>query len=278
MHRVLHLAAIGLVAALPIPSDEELPSLADIADHYGTDKSLKFGHAYTNLYGPLLDPRRESVLNVTEIGVLFGSSVLMWADYFPKANIYGIDIILNPQAVSRTKNQSRIHLSQANAHDATMAERLGLANESMDIVLEDASHSREGTHLIAAALWRLVKPGGFYIIEDVNVGGNENGKYTPGAQHTMDAPGFSSVAHNASEVLRDIYLNNDVFFADTMLGVDPQHNAFAHDQAKKRWMRDVVNHNWHVVVIRKRPVSRRAAHGHANGMHGHGRADADSRR
>jgi len=34
-----------------------------------------------------LDPRRESVLNVTEIGVLFGSSVLMWADYFPKANI-----------------------------------------------------------------------------------------------------------------------------------------------------------------------------------------------
>jgi len=40
-----------------------------------------------NLYGPLLDPRRESVLNVTEIGVLFGSSVLMWADYFPKANI-----------------------------------------------------------------------------------------------------------------------------------------------------------------------------------------------
>ena len=87
MHRVLHLAAIGLVAALPIPSDEELPSLADIADHYGTDKPLKFGHAYTNLYGPLLDPRRESVLNVTEIGVLFGSSVLMWADYFPKANI-----------------------------------------------------------------------------------------------------------------------------------------------------------------------------------------------
>ena len=110
------------------------------------------------------------------------------------------------------------------------------------------------THAIAANFWRLVRPGGYYVIEDVNVGGDERGKYSSTA--TRDRPGFSSVAHNASGALREIYLHNEVFFADTMVGNDFRHNDFVKQQIRRRWMKDPVNHNGHLVVIRKRPTSR----------------------
>jgi hypothetical protein len=69
-----------------------LPSLSQLADLYRTDKSAKHGHSYVGLYGMLLDPIRKDVRNVTEIGILAGSSLLMWADYFDRAQIWGMDI------------------------------------------------------------------------------------------------------------------------------------------------------------------------------------------
>ena len=184
-----------------------------------------------------------------EIGVLRGASALMWAEYFANADVWGLDIKLDSRAVARCASERRVHLFEKNAHEASTPAVLGLANESMDLVVEDASHSHVGTHLIAEAFWPLVKPGGFYVIEDINTGGGENGKYSHGL---ADKPGFAPVAHNASGKLHEIYLHNDVFFADTMVGVDLAHSKFARDQTWKRWMHDSVNHNWHLVVIRKR--------------------------
>lgn len=225
-----------------------LPTLSELADRHGTDKSLHRGHGYVNLYGMLLDPHRDSVRNVTEIGVLYGQSVTMWAEYFANAHIWGLDIKLHPDAVRRASSVPRIHLFETNAQLVETPTQLQLVPESMDLVIEDASHSHAGTHAIAEAFWPLVKPGGLYVIEDVNAGGDKRGKYS----HVGDRPGFASVAHNASGMLREIYLNNDVFYADTMLGIDVKHSRFAQEQMQKRWMHDVVNHNWHAVVIRKR--------------------------
>ena len=47
-------------------------------------------------YGPIYDkhfaPFRDQNINILEIGVLRGGSMRMWEKYFPKANIFGIDI------------------------------------------------------------------------------------------------------------------------------------------------------------------------------------------
>ena len=237
-------ASVAAAAApLPLP-----PSLAELADKYSNDKSPSHGHAYSNLYAMLLDPHRESVRNMTEVGVLNGQGTMMWADYFPNAHVYGLDIKLEPRAVSLCSGQPRIHLYEKNAHLRGVPQELGLAEESMDLVVEDASHSHTGTHLIAESFWPLVKPGGFYVIEDVNTGGDSRGKY----EHSGTRPGFSSLVHNATGALREIYLNNEVFFADTMVGVDVSKNKFAKSQRLKHWMRDTVDHNWHLIVIRKK--------------------------
>ena len=92
------------------------------------------------------------------------------------------------------------------------------------------------------------------MIEDVATGADQRGKF--GAGGGDDPSGWASVVHRPTPVLRDIYSKNDVFFADTMVGNDWQHNNFVRQQIRRRWMKDPVNHNGHLVVIRKRESSR----------------------
>ena len=222
-----------------------LPSLRSIARKHQTDK---IDHNYVSLYAMLLDPLRHSVRNVTEVGVLEGSSMLMWAEYFPNAQVWGLDIILRARAIARAKTERRITLHTANAHDPLTPARLQLANESMDLVVEDASHGHTGTILIAEAFWRLVRPGGFYVIEDINTGGDSRGKFS-GRDH--DPPGFAGVVHNATGFLASLLRSNDAFFSDTLVGGDVMHSKFFKRQVNKHWSHDVVNHNNHLLVFRK---------------------------
>ena len=64
--------------------------LTKLAQVYETDK---WGvHAYTPYYHELFNSKRNWVYNLLEIGVLNGASLRMWRDFFPNAQILGIDI------------------------------------------------------------------------------------------------------------------------------------------------------------------------------------------
>ena len=106
--------------------------------------------------------------------------------------------------------------------------------------------------LLLELLWPLVRRGGYYIIEDVTTGGNRMGDYFT-VHGDKDPPGYSWLAHNLSglpRAVRDIYEENDVLLADTMVG----QRAFAdyYQRHKGAWMDDRVSHNSHLLVIRKR--------------------------
>ena len=231
-------------------ADTEAMSLHALADRFGTDKSLRTGHGYVSAYRMLLEPLRHTLLNMTEVGVLTGSSVLMWAAYFSRAEIWGLDINLQSVAMRRCKNKSRIHLRAASSQSQTTPAELRLVNESMDLVIDDGSHTREGNSRTISALWRLVRPGGLYVIEDVSTGADTRGKYGAGGHN--DRSGFASIVHAPDDILRDVYNNNDVFFADTLVGVDFEKNAWIKQSIKTRWIHDKVDHNGHLIVIRKR--------------------------
>ena len=241
----------GLACAATADSSLAAPSLIELADKHVTDKALHLGHAYTSVYSMILDAKRNTVQNVTEIGVFQGASALMWADYFPSAQIWGLDIVMQQQAINRTMHEPRIHLHNCDATQTDTASKLQLAPESMDLIVEDASHGYYDSLHIIENFWPLVKPGGFYVIEDVNTGGDNRGKYS-GPKEERDPPGFASIAHNATGALRRIYSHNDVFIADTLIGVDMTHSGFVRDQHRRHWLEDAVNHNWHMIVIRKR--------------------------
>ena len=147
-------------------------ALDALAKYYGTDKST-WSHSYTPLYARHLGPRRKAVRSVLEIGVggtssvsdyeslAGGQSLRMWCRYFPKATIVGVDI--HPKAIA----EARIRFEQGDQSDPKFLERLARTYGPFDVVIDDGSHI--GRHTIATfeGLWPAVRPGGFYVIEDI---------------------------------------------------------------------------------------------------------------
>lgn len=135
-------------------------SLTGLADLYGSDKG-KIKHRYTEVYERLianLSPDRQAALSVGEIGVACGASLRMWANYLPNAKIEGFDI--RPECASLCQNLPNVTITIA---DPRNTNRPG----QYDLLIDDGSHISEdivGT-LVHCQNW--VKPGGFYVIEDM---------------------------------------------------------------------------------------------------------------
>ena len=198
---------------------------------------------------------------MTEIGVLNGASVATWRDYFFNAHIWGVDLKLTAQARSvQRRHPHNITLFEGDGLRPGAFEGFGLANGTMDVVLDDGDHSGPGNIKSLVMYWPLVKPGGYLLIEDVATGSNLLGMYDG---HEKRAPGgFAQVAHNEQAwdpEARRILQENDVFFTDTLVGHRDFAGLLRAERARTRhvWMLDRVNHNSHVLVVRRRFEARR---------------------
>jgi len=127
--------------------------------HYRTDKNT--GHSYGPVYEELLEARRETVTKVLEIGVFLGDSLRMWRDYFPHAQIIGLDI--NPK---RQLNEDRICSIVGSQNDPATLHQVG-ALGPYDLIVDDGSHKASDQLTSLLYLWEFVKPGGVYVIEDL---------------------------------------------------------------------------------------------------------------
>jgi len=139
-------------------------SLCQLAAWYGLDRTPLRGHDYTPTYYELFDTRqRMLVRKVMEIGIAHGWGLLLWREWFPNAEIYGIDA--NHEFM---KNMERIRSYVANqGSEGDMRNAAAWAGDGFDLIMDDASH--EPAHQISSAhiMFPLLRPGGWYVIEDV---------------------------------------------------------------------------------------------------------------
>lgn len=147
-----------------------MTSLAKLFDHYGTDKGI---WGYTPAYEKYFASRRHEVLNVLEIGIcgyrdipnnVVGASLFCWKDYFPNAQITGLDndsrFIFN--------DQDRISTVLCDAYDKMDLVRAMMARrDTYDFIVDDAVHDPIPQLNLLNDLWGLLRPGGVYAIEDV---------------------------------------------------------------------------------------------------------------
>jgi hypothetical protein len=133
-----------------------------------TDKA--YFHNFTAVYERFLYDKREKIQQIIEIGVLRGSSIQMWERYLPNAKILGLDV--NPQYFSERTFGPRVSLEIC---DATKESELtsvlnshAISPGSVDFIIEDGSHIVSHQVKTMCALWKYVKPGGFYVIEDMH--------------------------------------------------------------------------------------------------------------
>lgn len=122
------------------------------------------GHHYMKFYGMLFAGLRKEARTIVEIGVQHGGSILLWSDYFKDAgHIYGIDKYIRPEA--RQLLEKRIvTLIQADATDIDVLDKLP---RDIDIIIDDGSHKLKDQCSALSLLWGLIRPGGWYCIEDI---------------------------------------------------------------------------------------------------------------
>lgn len=139
-------------------SSNAAPSLRQLARKYGTDKGTD--HSYLEVYEHLFDKFRHRKISLLEIGVYHGESLRLWREFFPNGRITGIDIDLPS---SRIEGCELLRISQTDRATLDAA----FADESLDIIIDDASHRIEDQVQSVCWLWPKLKPGGLYLIEDV---------------------------------------------------------------------------------------------------------------
>lgn len=153
--------------------------LCEIAYKYGSDKCRQLKHPYTPFYYELLKNRRHSIKKVLEIGVghaitmpyiitfkgsyQTGASLYMWRDFFPKAEIYGTDIL--PEAMVKDDRITTYLSNQTNKAD--LFKLIRNVGRDIDLVIDDGSHKWPDQVFTCLTLMPLLPKKVCYVIEDV---------------------------------------------------------------------------------------------------------------
>ena len=138
-------------------------TLNDIGLRYGADKSSKF-HNYLDFYQEQL-PDRNFSGRLLEIGVMDVLSMKMWAEYYPNAEIVGIDIIdMDHMHNADWGVPKSVKLIQCDGTDPKQVKQLG----NFDIIIDDGSHYwSQQQKSFELLYYSQLNEGGVYILEDL---------------------------------------------------------------------------------------------------------------
>lgn len=131
---------------------------------HGKRGELGKGHDYLRTYERHLPADREAVQRVLEIGVQRGASIRMWEEYFPNAQVFGLDI----QETALNVTGERITIRLVDQSDATALEAFAQEFGPFDLIVEDGSHIWSHQITSLQTLLKHVSPGGRYIVEDLH--------------------------------------------------------------------------------------------------------------
>lgn len=119
-----------------------------------TDKAKE--HSYGDAYDILFsDFDRQAKLNILEIGVQKGASLLAWKEYFPNATVTGIDI-----------QDDRVYKSD-DVKFIVSDIKEWRTDETFDIIIDDGSHLKPEVLFAVIYFRHKLRKNGILVIEDV---------------------------------------------------------------------------------------------------------------
>lgn len=141
-----------------------MKTLREIFDKHKCDKGSQ-RHCYDRVYEPALKHLRDKEFNLFEIGIFKGASLASWADYFPKANLYAIDIFtrVSPESIPILKHP-RVSWSE---HNSFVKPNNVFNGEKFDVIIDDGLHTHDAQRMTFTNFIPHLKDGGVYFIEDV---------------------------------------------------------------------------------------------------------------
>jgi ubiquinone/menaquinone biosynthesis C-methylase UbiE len=142
--------------------------ISDLFTLYGSDKCTL--HSYGAFYDHvgaffLLRNSLGFTVRVLEVGVGAGGCLRAWQEFLGKnGEVYGADLMAMPPEYSGPKVFGLNQGDQESLSNVSKA----LADEGLfDLIMDDGSHALEHQEKTLAAFYGLLKPGGCYVIEDL---------------------------------------------------------------------------------------------------------------
>jgi len=151
--------------------------LCEIGAKYDTDKSawrnnvtnIRHCHPYTIFYDTIFGDYRNNNLEIAEIGILDGASLLMWNEYFPNVKLTGFEynrsFIEKVKGIYTNNNLELFEMDITNADNIKKA--LETCNKKFDIIIEDSTHQIQDQIRFIRQAHNYLKDGGILIIEDI---------------------------------------------------------------------------------------------------------------
>ncbi len=140
-------------------------SLYDFAMEYGTDKS---SHGYCPHYEKFLSEYIDKECTLLEMGIADGKSLKMWRRWLPKSKVVGFDQDEGCKGRAASSDYEIVIGRQENTDDL----RKLVQGRFFDIIIDDAGHNMNEQLVAFHFLFDHVYPGGWYVIEDVDVDHN----------------------------------------------------------------------------------------------------------
>lgn len=161
-------------------------NLHEIAKKYNCDK-LDLG--YTKHYEKKFESIRNNVTKILEIGLNTGGSHLMWLDYFPNANVYAIDnrIVYEDKVFDKRTRKDMVMVDGWDIRDKERSfvfrgnqssvedlnKFINKNGDEFDIIVDDGGHSMRQQQTSLKILYKYLKSGGIYVIEDLHTSSNQ---------------------------------------------------------------------------------------------------------
>ena len=133
-------------------------NLKIISKKYKTTKKMM---GFISIYEKYLSEYRNKKINLLEIGVENGESLKMFSEYFPKANLVGLDIFKKEFSIKKTE------LFKGDQADIGILAKIVNKYKKFDIIIDDGSHINSDIKKSFNYLFSKLKYGGIYVIEDL---------------------------------------------------------------------------------------------------------------
>ena len=154
-------------------------SLTSLANYYKSDKGnlILNSHHYTRIYEQELSVFKDRSILILEIGLqhfayqnqglkeqIKTPSLKMWSKYFPEALVIGFD-----KEDFLFAKEKKISIYRGDQGDREDLEKLAQEfPNGFDIIIDDGSHASHHQQTSLAVLFKYLKVGGVYVIEDLH--------------------------------------------------------------------------------------------------------------
>lgn len=166
------------------------------------DRHPSHKHFYIDVYDSLFSHLKDTNIQLMELGIASGASLLLWSQFFTNGRIIGFDIV-EPARKDYLEKLQNVSMIFGDAYKDENANYLIQQLPKQDVFIEDGAHDIDNQLKALHKYHELVKPGGYYICEDMYIG--NLGEYMTNGVYALQNRNFTTtiVDHHRRPGLAD---------------------------------------------------------------------------